>query len=139
MSLKRSIAIAKRIIQQFVHDRRTLGLIVIVPILLLSILGALFKTTPTINVGFVSQDTGMQTPLGNQKLSQRIESLLEDTDNLKWHKENLEQAKSDIGFSVGVVKAMFPNTLAYSSALERIYFEIKEVQDRLSKEFIQKE
>jgi len=51
----------------------------------------------------------------------------------------LQQAKSDIGFSVGVVKAMFPNTLAYSSALERIYFEIKEVQDRLSKEFIQKE
>ncbi|OGY25973.1 MAG: hypothetical protein A2Z24_02545 [Candidatus Woykebacteria bacterium RBG_16_44_10] len=96
MSLKRTLAIAKRIVEQFIHDRRTLGLIVIVPLLLLSILGALFKTTPTIDVGFVNQDAGVETPLGNQKLSQRVDGLLEDTENLKWHKESLEQAKSDI-------------------------------------------
>jgi len=96
MSLRRVLAIAKRIIRQFSHDRRTLGLIVVVPILLLSILGALFKTTPTFEVGFVNQDAGVQTPLGNQKLSQKVEGLLEDTDNLKWRKESLEEAKGDI-------------------------------------------
>ncbi|OGY23791.1 MAG: hypothetical protein A2Y57_04715, partial [Candidatus Woykebacteria bacterium RBG_13_40_7b] len=96
MNIRRILAVAKRIIRQFIHDRRTVGLIIIVPLLLLSILGALFKVETKVDVGFVNQDSGVETPFGNQKISQRIEGLLENTDNLKWHKESLEVAKSGL-------------------------------------------
>lgn len=96
MSIQRTLAIAKRIVQQFVHDRRTLGLIVIVPLLLLSILGALFKTTRVYQVGFVNQDAGVITPIGNQKLSQKIEDVLKNTDNFEWKIKNLEDAENGL-------------------------------------------
>ena len=94
MSTRRILAVAKRIIRQFSHDRRTLGLIVVVPLLLLSILGALFKTTSAYDVGFVNQDKGVETPLGNQKFSDKTADSLKDSANLKWHKRDLEEAKS---------------------------------------------
>ncbi|OGY21885.1 MAG: hypothetical protein A2126_00705 [Candidatus Woykebacteria bacterium GWB1_45_5] len=96
MSIRRIFAVAKRIIRQFIHDRRTVALIVIVPLLVLSILGALLKTTPSYEVGFVNQDEGVTTPLSTQKISSAIEESLKDTENLKWHKINLEKAKSDL-------------------------------------------
>ena len=96
MSTGRTLAVAKRIIRQLVRDRRTLGLIVIVPLLLLSILGALFKTTRVFEVGFINQDEGITTPFGTEKISLKIENALKDTDNLKWHKSSLAQAKNDL-------------------------------------------
>jgi len=96
MSIKRILAVAKRIIRQFIHDRRTLGLIFIVPLVLLSILGALFKTTRAFEVGFVNQDVAVVTPVGNQKLSQKIEDSLKNTDNFVWQIKNLEDAGSDL-------------------------------------------
>jgi len=103
MSIQRTLAIAKRIVQQFVHDRRTLGLIVVVPLLLLSILGALFKTTRTYQVGFVNQDTGIITQLGNQKLSQKIEDSLKSSATFEWQIKNLESA--DKGLKNGSLDA----------------------------------
>ena len=94
MSARRILAVAKRIVRQFAHDRRTLGLIVVVPLLLLSILGALFKTTSVFDVGFVNQDRSVETPLGGQKFSQKIKDSLKDSPNLKWHKRNLQEAKN---------------------------------------------
>lgn len=96
MSIRRTLAIAKRIIQQFIHDRRTVGLTVIVPLVLLYILGALFKTTSAFEVGFVSQDEGVVTSVGSQKASSVIEAGLKDTENLKWRKEDLASTKSDL-------------------------------------------
>jgi len=97
MSLRRILAIAKRIIRQFIHDRRTIGLIIIVPLLLLSILGALFKTTSVFEVGFVNQDAGVETPSwGAEKFSQKIENSLKDSSTLKWHKKELEEAKNNL-------------------------------------------
>lgn len=96
MSIKRILAVSKRIIRQFAHDRRTLGLIFIVPLVLLSILGALLKTTGAFEVGFVNQDVTVVTPVGNQKLSQKIEDSLKNTDNFVWQIKNLEDAVSGL-------------------------------------------
>jgi ABC-2 type transport system permease protein len=96
MSIRRTLAIAKRIIQQFIHDRRTVGLIVIVPLVLLYILGALFKTTNVFEVGLVNQDEGVTTPAGSQKVSSVVEEALKDTENLKWRKEDLAAAEKDL-------------------------------------------
>ncbi|HEX7456178.1 MAG TPA: ABC transporter permease [Candidatus Nanoarchaeia archaeon] len=96
MSPRRVFAIAKRIIRQFVHDRRTVGLIVVVPILLLSILGALFKTTQVFEAGLVNQDQGVATPLGFQRISQKALDSLEGSESLTWHKLSLEEAKKDL-------------------------------------------
>lgn len=96
MSIQRTLAIAKRIVQQFVHDRRTLGLMVVVPLLLLSILGALFKTTRVFDVGFVNQDSGIVSPLGNQKLSQKIEDALKNSTTFEWQVKNLEEAENGL-------------------------------------------
>jgi len=96
MSIRRAFAVAKRIIRQFIHDRRTVALIVIVPLLVLSILGALLKTTPSYEVGFVNQDEGVTIPLSPQKGSSAIEEALKDTENLKWHKVDLVKAKNNL-------------------------------------------
>jgi len=96
MSARRIFAVAKRIVRQFAHDRRTLALIVIVPLLLLSILGTLFKTTSIFDVGFINQDKGVATPFGTEKFSQQIEGSLKDSPNLKWHKRQLPEAKSGL-------------------------------------------
>ena len=96
MNTQRTLAVAKRIVQQFIHDRRTLGLMVVVPLLLLSILGALFKTTRVFEVGFVNQDSGVNTPLGNQKLSQEIEDSLKNSDSFVWQIKNLNDAEAEL-------------------------------------------
>ena len=42
MSLSRALAIARRIIRQFVRDRRTMALIVIVPLVVMTLVGLSF-------------------------------------------------------------------------------------------------
>lgn len=96
MSVKRIVSIAIRIIKQFRHDRRTVGLIIIVPLLLLSIIGALFKTTRVFEIGFFNQDKEIATTLNREKISKEIEDNLKDSDELKWHKINLEEAKEEL-------------------------------------------
>src|SRR5437879_6160681 len=79
MSPKRIITLARRVIQQFMADRRTIALIIIAPILVLTMAGILLRTdTSKVTIGVVIQDQGAQIPLLNTQinLGQRL------TDNL---------------------------------------------------------
>jgi ABC-2 type transport system permease protein len=62
MSWFRIWAISLRIIRQFKRDHRTLALIFIVPIVLLSLLGVLINSTTTIRLGVNDHDTGITIP-----------------------------------------------------------------------------
>jgi len=61
MSARRVGAIAKRIVEQFRRDRRTLGLLVVVPLILLALIGYLFTPsggTSRAPVAIVNEDAG---------------------------------------------------------------------------------
>lgn len=96
MSLGRILAIAKRIVKQFVHDHRTTAMIIVVPLVLLTLLGFLFKTDRIFNVGIVNQDQGFTTSTGDKNLSSPIVTSFKDSSVLKWHQEDLDQAKNDL-------------------------------------------
>ncbi|MBI3915047.1 MAG: ABC transporter permease [Chloroflexi bacterium] len=55
--MRRIFAIAKRIITQFRRDHRTLGLLVVAPVLLLSLVGVLIRSSSdTVKLGIVNED-----------------------------------------------------------------------------------
>lgn len=78
MTASRTFILAKRVIQQILADRRTLALIVVVPVILLSFLGILMRVdTGKLVVGIVNEDEG--TALGplTVSLGERLSALLE--------------------------------------------------------------
>src|SRR5437867_10756683 len=58
MSFLRIFAITGRIVSQFRHDHRTLGLVFVVPIVVMSLLGYVFRSqeTSTVNLAVVNLD-----------------------------------------------------------------------------------
>lgn len=77
MSGRRIIAITKRIISQFRHDKRTIGLIVVVPVVLLSLLGFLLRSEAApMPLGVVNEDKGIATPLGTISLAKHLADAL---------------------------------------------------------------
>ncbi len=81
MSPPRVLALAGRILRQFRHDRRTVGLIVIVPIVVMALIGYLISDDKEpLPVGVVNLDQGVTTPNGTVALGDRIvEALRKDT------------------------------------------------------------
>ncbi len=80
MWLKRILILARRVIQQFAADRRTMALIIIAPLVVLTFAGILMRTdTSNVSIGVVLLDQGATVPLLNTKvnLGQRL------VDNLK--------------------------------------------------------
>lgn len=60
MNITRMRMIALRVINQFRRDRRTLGLVFVVPIVMISLLGLLLRSTAgDINLAIVNEDAGM--------------------------------------------------------------------------------
>ena len=57
MSLRRTFAITGRLMRQFRHDRRTLAILFVTPLLVLALFAALFRTdAPVPTVGVVVGD-----------------------------------------------------------------------------------
>ena len=57
MSLRRTLAITGRLMRQFRHDRRTLAILFVTPLLVLALFAALFRTdAPVPSVGVVAGD-----------------------------------------------------------------------------------
>ncbi|MBI4215878.1 MAG: ABC transporter permease [Chloroflexi bacterium] len=81
MSGRRILALAGRIILQFRRDRRTLALMVVVPILVLTLLAALFRMeSPDIKLAVVNEDRAPESAvLGSPALASRIIAALEAT------------------------------------------------------------
>jgi ABC-2 type transport system permease protein len=74
MSSRRILSLARRVIRQVLRDRRTVALIVIAPLLILTLGAILFRSTPApIPLGIVNEDHGITPPVGGTiNLGQRI-------------------------------------------------------------------
>ena len=69
--IRRTGAVARRVIEQFRHDRRSLALILVVPLVILTLLGYLLRPTGGTSaqpVAIVQQDRGASGPLGTSLL-----------------------------------------------------------------------
>jgi ABC-2 type transport system permease protein len=73
----RVLALALRILRQFRHDRRTVALIVIVPLVVMALIGYLVSDDKeALPVAVVDLDAGATTPAGQVSLGERIAALL---------------------------------------------------------------
>ncbi len=80
----RVLALAGRILRQFRHDRRTVALIVIVPIVVMALIGYLVSDDKEpLPVAVVNLDAGTTTPNGPVSLGARIVDLLERTSGIE--------------------------------------------------------
>jgi ABC-2 type transport system permease protein len=83
MDIGRVLILARRVFTQIVHDRRTLALIFLAPIIVLSLFGVLLKSeAEDIALGVVSEDEGVAAPepLGHVSLAALIVNELQDSD-----------------------------------------------------------
>lgn len=78
MNISRIFSLARRVIRQVLRDHRTVGLMVFVPILLLTLGAVLFRADPaTIPLGVVNADEGVNLPLvGELNMGERIVTAL---------------------------------------------------------------
>ena len=67
MSAKRIFAIARRVMRQIVRDRRTVALMVVAPMLMLTLGAILFRADPAvIPLGIVNEDEGFAVPMAGR-------------------------------------------------------------------------
>jgi ABC-2 type transport system permease protein len=67
MNWRRVFVLAQRIVRQILHDRRTVGLLIFVPLFILTVGALLFRAEQAaIPLGVVNEDAGLQSPLGGQ-------------------------------------------------------------------------
>lgn len=85
MSGKRVVMIARRVVRQVVRDRRTVALLFLAPILILTLGAILFRADPaTVPLGVVNEDQGITSPLtGSISLGQRIAEEMAASDSLE--------------------------------------------------------
>lgn len=74
MNSRRVVILARRVMRQVLRDRRTVGLLIIGPMLVLSLGAILFRSEQTaIPLGVLNEDQGLTSPItGNIQLGQRI-------------------------------------------------------------------
>ena len=105
MSFPRIAAIAGRIISQFRRDHRTLGLLFMAPILVMSILGYVFRSqeSTTVNVALSNEDN---PPAGQSSAAQSVIERLRENDDLvitEMSRSDAEQAVRDGTQRVAIV------------------------------------
>ncbi len=81
-SARRVVALARRVIRQVLRDRRTVGLLVIAPMIVLTLGAVLFRAEPApIRLGVVMEDEGLTVPmLGTLRLGEQIAEELAASD-----------------------------------------------------------
>jgi ABC-2 type transport system permease protein len=79
MALRRTFTLARRVIQQLAADRRTIALILFVPLIVLTVPGLLIRAETTrISIGIVMLDAGTSIPLrGEVNLGEGLSANLE--------------------------------------------------------------
>jgi ABC-2 type transport system permease protein len=106
MSTKRVAAIARRVMRQIARDHRTVALLILAPMLMLTLGAILFRAKPAaIAVGVVNEDQGLTAPLtGKLVLGQRIVDGLTVSDTFKV--VPLRTDESDARLRDGTVKGV---------------------------------
>jgi ABC-2 type transport system permease protein len=97
MSGSRVAAIAGRIVRQFRHDRRTVALIIIVPLAVMALIGYLVGDSgkEPLPVAVVNLDEGGTTPLGTVDLGEEFARTLDDQPGLEVRASSSPAAAED--------------------------------------------
>ena len=98
MSAQRILALAGRILKQFRHDRRTVALIVIVPLLVMALIGYLISDDKEpLPVAIANLDRAVETPNGPISVGGRIRDLLDEDRTVEVRPvETAAQAREDV-------------------------------------------
>lgn len=106
MNGRRILTLAMRVMRQVLRDRRTVALIVIGPIIVITLGAVLFRAKPAkISIGVVSEDLGISTPVtGSVNLGQRISEELANGDAIQVVPLNLSEL--DLRLRDGTVKGV---------------------------------
>lgn len=103
--MNRSLILARRVVLQMLADRRTLALIVIVPVILLSFLGVLIRADPARRViGVVNQDTGVTLGDTTISLGERLIAVLQGFE--EFSTQTLSASEARRGLDAGEVDAV---------------------------------
>jgi len=94
----RILAIAGRILNQFRHDRRTVALIAIVPLVVTALIGYLVsEDKEPLEVVIVNRDTGAQAPIGIVNVGAELERALEDSEGIEpVASKDVQEAEDDV-------------------------------------------
>ena len=117
MNARRIFTIAIRVIRQVIRDRRTVALLILGPMLVLTLGAILFRADPAkIPLGIVNEDMGMNSPLiGSISLGNRIQEELissESFDVIKITRDEIDARMSD-GTVQGVIVFLEDFTASY--------------------------
>ena len=110
MSSRRVRAIVRRLLQQFRRDRRTIALVFLAPIVIMSLLGYLIRGEH-VRMGVVNQDQG---PLGAMLTQRILDSSSVDAGRMD---EAEAESKLDEGSIAGYV--IFPSDFTQRAQTER--------------------
>ena len=94
MSTSRTLILARRVVQQMLADHRTLALIVVVPVILLSFLGILIRAEPgTLAIGIVNDDQGVTLAGRTVNLGDRLIEVLGGFDEFEAEAMSADEAE----------------------------------------------
>ena len=99
MDMRRVIILARRVFTQILHDRRTMVLFMVMPLLVLTLAALLLRSSPKdLALGVVNEDAGADTPLGHVSLAEMIEKELDASDSfavIELERDQVEAALKD--------------------------------------------
>jgi len=121
MNAGRIFTIAVRVIRQVLRDRRTVALLILGPILVLTLGAVLFRADPVkISLGVVNEDTGMSSPLGGSiNLGDRIREELISGDKLDISEFSLEEVDDRLSDASVLAVVIFPEDFTLRVVKER--------------------
>lgn len=98
MNGKRVLTIARRVIRQLTRDRRTIALLFVAPMFVLTLGAILFRSEPArVPLGVVNLDEGINAPMaGSVNLGQRIVDELAVSDTLEIVDMSLEKVEDSL-------------------------------------------
>ena len=108
MSFARILALASRIIQQVLHDRRTLALIFLVPLLVMTLLYFVLTTTSSVPTLGIVRPTGA----GSRPINTLIDDLLPGTGKLNTISITADQVNSTLQNGNADAVVIFPPNFA---------------------------
>jgi ABC-2 type transport system permease protein len=118
VNVQRVFTLARRVFSQIVRDRRTLALVFLAPIFVLSLGGILFKSNPeNLALGVVNEDEGVEAPapIGRVSLAALIvEGLKSDG---TFSVTELAREEVDVALKAGLVKAVVIFAADFSRAI----------------------
>jgi ABC-2 type transport system permease protein len=112
MSFPRILALTGRIVRQILHDRRTLGLIFIVPLLVMSILYLVLNSPSSVPTLAIVRPTGTNS----DQVNKLLDTLLPESDKLKHIDAKADQVDTKLNNGDADAALIFPENFTQQLA-----------------------